>query len=130
MQTVLVIDDDEIHRELFSLLLTDEGYRVVTAPDGLQGLALYKHQRPTLVFLDLSLPDTNGLEILRAIRRFDERARVIVITGYGSVESAVAAMQSGAVDFVEKVDLVGNFREAMSRKIRLVLDEMSREHGV
>lgn len=130
METVLVIDDDEIHRELFSLLLTDEGYRVVTAPDGLQGLALYKQQRPTLVFLDLSLPDTNGLEILRAIRRFDERAKVIVITGYGSVESAVAAMQSGAVDFVEKVDLVGNFREAMSRKIRLVLDEVSREHGV
>lgn len=102
MNKALVIDDDEMDLELLRLLLTKEGYEVLSTADGPQGIMLYKTHRPAFVFLDLGLPSLNGIEVLKEIRSFDERAKVILITGYGSVESAVAAMKHGALDFVEK----------------------------
>lgn len=135
MKTILIVDDDESYLELLSLLLTKEGYRVLTAVDGPQGVAVYQEHHPDLVFLDLSLPSMNGIQVLREIRHIDSKAKIIVITGFGSVESAVTAMQSGAVDFVEKVDssenvdfvekvdFVTNFQEVTSKKIKNVLDE-------
>jgi DNA-binding NtrC family response regulator len=102
MNKILVIDDDELDIQLIRLLLTDEEYEVVSTTDGPQGIALYKLHRPFLVFLDLGLPSMSGIEVLKEIREYDHEAIVILITGYGSVESAVAAIKSGAADFIEK----------------------------
>ena len=102
MNKALVIDDDEMDLELLRLLLTKEGYEVLTTADGPQGVLLYKEHRPAFVFLDLGLPSMSGIEVLKEIRAQDPRAKVILITGYGSVKSAVEAMKHGALDFIEK----------------------------
>ena len=114
---VLIIDDDEIDIELMRHLLMREGYSVLSTADGPQGIQLYKEHRPALVFLDLGLPSMSGLEVLKEIRTFDDNAKVILITGYGSIESAVSAIKLGALDFVEKTWDVGE----MKRKIHIAL---------
>jgi DNA-binding response OmpR family regulator len=102
MHTILIIDDDEVLLRMLSINLADEGYSVLTTADGPRGITLYREQRPSLVLLDLGLPTMSGVEVLREIRALDSQAKVIVVTGYGSVESAVAAIRYGAWDYVEK----------------------------
>ena len=114
---VLIIDDDEIDIELMRHLLTREGYSILSTADGPQGILLYKEHRPALVFLDLGLPSMSGLDVLKEIRSYDDKAKVILITGYGSIESAVTAIKLGALDFVEKTWDVGE----MTRKIHIAL---------
>jgi DNA-binding NtrC family response regulator len=102
MYKILIIDDDEVLLRMLSITLAEEGYSVLTTADGPQGITLYKEHRPALVLLDLGLPSMNGIEVLKEIRRFDNKAKVIVVTGYGSVESAVGAIRHGAWDYVQK----------------------------
>jgi DNA-binding response OmpR family regulator len=102
MNKVLIIDDDEVLLSLLSHTLGEEGYDVVSTADGPQGILLYKKHQPALVLLDLGLPTISGIEVLREIREFDDKAKVIVVTGYGSVESAVVAIRYGAWDYIQK----------------------------
>lgn len=102
MPRVLVIEDDEMMLALLRHILSDVGYEVFTTADGPRGIALYKEHRPGLVILDLALPTMNGLEVLKMIREFDPSARVVVVTGYGSDESAEVAFRGGARAFVQK----------------------------
>lgn len=102
MSKVLVIDDDEMLLSLMQNILQGEGYTILSTADGPRGIALYKEERPDVVLLDLGLPSMNGLEVLRRIRSFDDKAKVIVVTGYGSAESVEVAYRSGAWDFVQK----------------------------
>jgi DNA-binding response OmpR family regulator len=99
---ILVIEDDEVLLALLQNLLGDEGFDTHTTADGPRGISLYKEQRPDLVLLDLALPSMNGLEVLKRIHEFDAKARVIVVTGYGSAESAEVAFRYGACDFIYK----------------------------
>ena len=98
----IIIDDDEMDLELLKIVLSKEGFDVISTADGPQGIILYKHHNPQLVFLDLGLPSMSGIEVLKEIRQFDSNAKVMLITGYGSAGSANAAMQLGAVDYIEK----------------------------
>jgi DNA-binding response OmpR family regulator len=102
MTRVLVIDDDEMVLALVQRILSLEGIETLTTADGPQGLAIFKERRPDVVLLDLALPGMNGLEVLRKIRQLDEKAKVIVLTGSGSDESAEVALRYGACDFVRK----------------------------
>jgi CheY-like chemotaxis protein len=102
MHKILIIDDDEMVLALTQSVLVGQGYATLSTADGPQGITIYKEQRPDLVLLDLGLPSMNGLEVLRKIRTFDPKARVIVITGYASQESEEVAVQYGACDFVRK----------------------------
>jgi DNA-binding NtrC family response regulator len=100
--SVLIIDDEAEIRESLQTLLELEGFEVETADSGEEGL-LHVGERPfDLVLLDLTLPGRNGMEILADIRSHDAQLPVIMITAYGTVEHAVRAMQSGAVNFVQK----------------------------
>jgi DNA-binding response OmpR family regulator len=122
MHTVLIIDDDEVLLRMLSITLTEEGYDVLSTADGPQGVTLYKEHRPALVLLDLGLPTVSGIEVLREIREFDSNGKVIVVTGYGSVESAVVAIRYGAADYVQKpVDI-----DVLLQKMKAIL-EMKRE---
>lgn len=100
--SILLIDDDEMQLEAMRTLLSDSGYHVYATADGPQGIELYKGHRPDVVLLDLGLPSMSGLEVLKKIREFDQAAKVIVVTGYGSVESAVLVLRHGALDYFEK----------------------------
>lgn len=100
--TVLIVEDDSLVRESLSEVLSLEGYAVSSAPDGREGLERLASQPFDVALVDLRLPRLNGLEFLKECRgRFPEMD-VIMITSYGTVESAVEAMKRGALDYLTK----------------------------
>lgn len=103
MSHVLVVDDEIGIRELLREILEDSGYRVSTASNAQEATSRLKADRPDLVLLDLSLPDKDGLSLIRewtAGRSF--RTPVVMLSAYGSVDNAVEATRLGASDFLEK----------------------------
>jgi DNA-binding response OmpR family regulator len=108
MKTILMIEDDEVQLALQRSILMDAGYKLFATADGPQGITIYQNHKIDLVLLDLGLASMSGLEVLRELRRIDETAKVIVITGYPSVESSVIAMKYGAIDYIQKpIDVKG-----------------------
>jgi DNA-binding NtrC family response regulator len=100
--SILVIDDEAEIREGLELLLKTEGYQVTMADTGQSGLLRLGEQPYDLLLLDVSLPDRNGIELLKDIRRQDPRLPIVLITAYGSIEMARAAFKSGAMDYITK----------------------------
>ncbi len=100
--TILVIDDEVEICSFLEDLLTPAGYTVYTANRPEEGLKKVEQLRPDVVLLDLKLPDMNGVEVLRRIKTFDDTIAVIMMTGYGTMESAMAAMRLGAFDYITK----------------------------
>ena len=100
--SILVIDDEAEIREGLELLLKTEGYRVTMADTGQSGLLRLGEQPYDLLLLDVSLPDRNGIELLKDIRRQDPHLPIVLITAYGSIEMARAAFKSGAMDYITK----------------------------
>ncbi len=101
---ILIVDDESDIRELVSGILTDEGYTVRTAADGVSALALVKERRPSAVILDVWLGESerDGLRILELIQNMYSFVPIIMISGHSTVETAVSAIQKGAYDFIEK----------------------------
>src|SRR4051794_35701147 len=99
---ILVIDDEAEIREGLELLLTSEDYSVSLAETGEAGLERLGEHPFDLVLLDVSLPDRNGLDLLRDIRHRDSLLPVILITAYGSIDMARSAFKSGAQDYITK----------------------------
>lgn len=97
-----IIDDEPIIHEVLGELLTSEGYTVESSPGGVEALEKYAAQQFDLVLLDLLMPGMDGIEVLSHIKKKDPRAVVIIVTAYASVESALAAMKSGAFDYIQK----------------------------
>jgi DNA-binding NtrC family response regulator len=118
--TILIIDDEMAIRESLQTLLEMEDYQVDTAETGEDGLTRIAEKPYDLVLLDYALPDKNGLEVLRDIRDRDPLLAVILITAYGTVENAVAAMQGGAANFIQKPwdneKLLADVRSAIGRR--------------
>ena len=102
MPSILVIDDKESMRTMLSDVLTDEGYQVDAASGGKEGLDLARVKGYDLAITDMKMPDVDGLEVLSGLKNLDNDMSVIIMTAYGTVETAVAAMKSGAYDFVTK----------------------------
>ncbi len=98
---ILVVDDDSSLRRVMKMQLEEAGYEVSLAVDGSEGLAILAENRPQLVITDLRMPIT-GIELLRRIHQEDIPATVIVVTAFGTVETAVEAMKLGAYDYVTK----------------------------
>jgi len=99
---ILVVEDDETFRSLLQTILDDEGYEVVTATDGLEGLALIRRESFDLVVTDLKMPGKNGMELFRDTRQDLNPPLFVFITAFGRVDEAVSAMKEGAVDFLTK----------------------------
>src|ERR1700689_5497152 len=100
--SILVIDDEVEIREGLEALLTSESFQVTLAETGEAGLRQLEDHPFDLMLLDVSLPDRNGIELLREIRRRDPQLAVILITAYGSIDMARAAFKGGAQDFITK----------------------------
>jgi len=100
--SILVVDDESEIRDGLQALLSSEGYGVTCAETGDAGIAKLEEQPFDLILLDVSLPDRNGLELLREIRRRDPYLSVVLITAYGSIDMARAAFKSGAQDYITK----------------------------
>ncbi|OGG49021.1 MAG: hypothetical protein A3F84_14390 [Candidatus Handelsmanbacteria bacterium RIFCSPLOWO2_12_FULL_64_10] len=99
---VMIIDDDEALCVAVSRLLSNRGYRIRAAHSGEEGLALCVQEMPTLVLLDLHLPEMDGMETLRRLKAMDRACRVVLITAYDKARSVVEAMRLGAEDYVTK----------------------------
>ncbi len=99
---VLVVDDEEVIREILADFLTMEGFYVRTAEDGSDALVELSRDRFDLVLSDLKMPNMGGLELLGAIRKHTPHVVTIIMTGFGTVETAIEAMKQGAYDYVLK----------------------------
>ncbi len=99
---ILVVDDEQGIRDLLSYELTSQGYHVTTAADGEEAVALVGKENFNVIISDVKMPKMDGLETLEAVKKIDPDVEVIMITGYGTIETAVTAMKAGAYDFVQK----------------------------
>src|ERR1700755_3421712 len=121
--SILVVDDESEIREGLEMLLASEGYGVSSAGTGASGLAKLEEHPFDLLLLDVSLPDRNGLDLLREIRLRDPQLSVVLITAYGSVDMARPAFKSGAMDYITKPwsndELLAQVAQAVeSRRLR------------
>ena len=102
MEKILIIDDEDFIRENVSRILNDEGFQVVSAADGKGALDLAGSEEIDLALLDLNLGAENGIDVLKSLKEIDPDLLVIVITGYGSVETAVESLKLGAFHYMKK----------------------------
>jgi UDP-3-O-[3-hydroxymyristoyl] N-acetylglucosamine deacetylase len=112
---VLIIDDEKAILDSLSSILEDEGFQVFKATDGKEGLGLFERENPEIVLLDVWMPEMDGLQVLKEIRKKDQNAMVIVISGHGTISTAVEAVKIGAYDFLEKPLSIDKVLEVISR---------------
>ncbi len=124
---ILVIDDDKAMRDACFQILSRQGYRVELAASAKQGLTLLERLSFDAILLDLVMPDMDGLEALKKIRALDPDVEVIIITGYGTIQSAVESIKAGAFHFLSKPFVPDDLRNLVSRalgKRRLDLENL------
>jgi len=114
---ILVVDDEKAMADALVDCLSELGYSTVAAYGGHEGLSVFETGDFQLVITDLVMPEMSGMELLEAITRLDSRAVVIVMTGYGTVESAVAAIKKGAYDFISKPFKVDELKIIVGRAL-------------
>ena len=118
MSKILVIDDDRSICETLELYLTEEGYEVVTAATGTEGLNKFVETSPDVVILDIRLPDVDGFTILEDLREDDENVKVIMITAHHDMDSTINAMKSGAFDYIHKPVNVDELDMAIRKAVK------------
>ena len=130
---ILIVDDEPRVRESIRSILEDEGYSVIEASDGQEGLARVAADKPDSVLLDIWMPDLDGIEVLRGIKQVDSDLPVIIMSGHGTIETAVKAAKLGAYDFLEKplsidkLELV--LRNALSQRALLEKNRALKSDG-
>lgn len=116
-QTILIADDDETFRGVCEEICLDMGFITEVAVNGKEGLELLKKRRFTLAIVDLKMPKMGGLDLLYHSREIAPGTSFIIITGYGSIESAVEAMKLGAVDYITKPASVAELRSTIKKAL-------------
>jgi len=119
-QTILVVDDEVEICDLLQGFLTEEGYQVFTATNGLEAISLGKQNELDLALLDIKMPGMDGIEVFRKLKKVRGDMGVIILTGYGTLGTAKEAMRLGAYDYLTKpfdLGLVKNIiQEALETK--------------
>jgi len=124
---VLVVDDEQDIREGSERILNRMDFLVSTASSGDEALKRFEEETPAIVLLDLKMPGMDGMDVLERIRAIDDRAIVIVITGYATVETAIQAMKHGAYDFIPKPFEPDQLRLIVNRAAEKIRLEMAAE---
>ena len=117
METILVVDDEQGMRELLTVLLEHQGYRVLSASDGEQALELIAHQSPDLVISDVRMPRLDGIGLLTGIRKTYPHLPVIMVTAYASMDSTIQAMRLGAHDYITKPFRIDEIRLVVEKAL-------------
>lgn len=128
--TILVVDDEERQREIYRVILQDEGYEAETAPSGEAALRLLNQNRFDLVITDLNLTGMTGIELMSEILNADPTVAVIIITGYPSIQSAIEATRRGVYQYLEKpvdrdylLQVVAEVFERLSTLKRIIIGD-------
>ena len=129
MAHVLIVDDNETMREGVAAIVRKMGHEVTIASAGAEGIKNYRSINPDMVFTDLKMENVDGMDVLREIRQFDSDAVVVMMTGFGSVETAVQAMKQGAMDFIEKPFSPNVLRAKITSGISLRNERRQAEHA-
>ena len=132
MNRVLIVDDEETIRFSLRRFLRDSGYETVEAETGTQALDYFRDKKPSVVLLDLQMPDVGGIEVMEQMKRLDPDVPIIIITGHGDVPTAVKAVKSGAYDFMLKPPNLSILSIAIERAVekvdlRRTINELSTE---
>jgi two-component system response regulator RegA len=101
-KSLLIVDDDNPLRDRLARALEKKGFKVVQADSAKQGIAQARSLPPAFAVIDLRLGDGNGLEVVKEIHRLKKDSRVVMLTGYGNIPTAVAAVKAGAIDYIPK----------------------------
>ena len=101
-KSLLIVDDDNPLRDRLSRAMEKKGFKVMQASTVQQGISLAKESPPAFAVIDLRLTDGNGLEVVREIQKIRKNSRIIMLTGYGNIPTAVAAVKAGAIDYIPK----------------------------
>ena len=116
--TILIAEDEDLMRTILTDLLTDAGYRVISAASGEQALEAFAAELPSLTISDIALGKLDGIELLDRIKQIDEQALVIMITAFSSVETAIAALRKGAYDYITKPFINEDILQAVRNALR------------
>ena len=101
-KSLLIVDDDNPFRERLARAMEKKGFKVFQAEGVKRGIESVKNQKPSFAVVDLRLGDGNGLEVVKEIQNSNLNSRVIMLTGYGNIPTAVAAIKQGAIDYLAK----------------------------
>ena len=101
-KSLLIVDDDNPFRERLARAMEKKGFQVSQAEGVKKGLESVKQKKPAFAVVDLRLSDGNGLEVVKEIQSSNSKSRVVMLTGYGNIPTAVAAIQQGAIDYLAK----------------------------
>ena len=130
---VLVVDDKQMMRDSVAATLQHAGYQVIAAPDGDTAMRMVARHRPAAVVTDLKMPEMDGLELLSRLHAADDQLSVLMMTAYGSIDTAVKAMKQGAFDFLQKPfegdQLVMAVRRAVEHRRLLTENEALRSNA-
>lgn len=138
-QNVLVVDDDKLMAWTLKEKLSKEGFEVKTAETGEEALNCVREELPDLAFVDVFLPDIDGIQILKEIRKINEEIPVVMITGHGTVDTAVTAMKLGAYDYIQKpvnvqevaiIAKKANESSSIKREINRHVEKAKKTHSI
>ncbi|SPE32662.1 Acetoacetate metabolism regulatory protein AtoC [Candidatus Sulfopaludibacter sp. SbA6] len=138
LRNILVVDDDESLRRITQLQLEEAGYDVLTAANGEDALRLIDQESPALVITDWKMPGLSGLDLLKKVRQSSPQTTVLMITAFGTVQTAVEAMKAGAYDYItkpidyEELVLVVNRaveRQQLVEEVRSLRVSLDRKYG-
>jgi len=99
---VLLIEDDDTAREQLARVIKKEGFTVLIAMNGQEGLDLFKSENPHIIITDIKMPHIDGMEVLYTVKKLSPFTQVILITGHGEVDTAISALHEGAMDYLKK----------------------------
>ncbi|MBM3211116.1 response regulator, partial [Candidatus Poribacteria bacterium] len=122
-ETILVVDDEESIRDIFTIILEKEKYNVVTVQDGFEAIREIEHGMFNLAIVDINIPGPGGIEILKSIKNKNEDTEVIIISGHASLDTAIEAIRQGAYDYIVKPfdveEIPDTLRRALAKQKRV-----------
>ena len=118
-ERILIVDDEKNIVRSLTGILSDEGYEISTTSDGVEALEIIQKDPPDLVLLDIWLPGMDGIEVLKTLKTYNSGVEVLIMSGHGTIDTAVKATKLGAQDFIEKPFSLDRITES----IKTVLQE-------